>query len=183
MGPLEQLDEVGALLGQVVGNITPEQLDNPTPCAKFAVRDVLQHMISGATAFAAAYRNTDAPEPPQGDELGNFGPVLGDLVSAMNADGALQRTVQAPFGEVDGETFARFVAFDGLVHGWDMATATGQPYAPSATLVDEVASFAAAALEPLRDGETFAEATSAPADATPIERLAALSGRSVPAKA
>ena len=38
---------------------------------------------------------------------------------------------QRPFGEVPGAVFARFVVFDGLVHGWDLATATGQTYAPA----------------------------------------------------
>ncbi len=179
MKPQEQLDEIGALLGKVVGNLSPNQLDNPTPCTNFAVRGVLDHMIGGATSFAAAFRGQDAPAPPEGDVLANFGPALGNLVAAINEDGALERTVQAPFGAVPGDTFARFVALDGLVHGWDMAVATGQSYEPSDSLVDEVAAFAVGALEPLRDGETFANATDAPANASPIERLAALTGRRV----
>ncbi len=183
MGPLEQLDEIGALLGAVVGNITPDQLDNATPCEKYAVRDVLGHMIGGATAFAAAFRGQDAAAPPEGDELANFGPVLGELMTAINEKGALERTVEAPFGAVPGDTFARFVALDGLVHGWDMATATGQSYAPSDALVAEVTAFAAGALDPLRDGDTFAVATDVATDATPIEQLAALTGRRVSTEA
>lgn len=180
MGPLEQLDEVGALLGKVVGNIAPAQLDNATPCEKYAVRDVLDHMIGGATVFAAAFRQEEPGTPPAGDQLANFGPALGNLVGAVSAPGALDQTVQAPFGEVPGEVFARFIALDGLVHGWDMATATGQPYEPSDNLVAEVTAFASGALDPLRDGDTFASATTAPAGASPMEQLAALTGRRVP---
>ena len=67
--------------------------------------------------------------------------------------------MQAPFGEVPGETFARFVVLDGLVHGWDMATATGQPYDPPDELVEAADAFAHQALDPLRDGgQTFADA-------------------------
>lgn len=183
MGPLEQLDEVGALLGNVVGNITPDQLDNATPCDKFAVRDVLDHMIGGATMFAAAFNGTPAGEPPQGDQLANFGPTLGKLVGAVTAPGALDKTVEAPFGPTPGDVFARFIVLDGLIHGWDMAVATGQSYTPSATLVAEVAAFAAGALDPLRDGDTFADATEAPAGASPIEQLAALTGRRIPTEA
>jgi uncharacterized protein (TIGR03086 family) len=75
--------------------------------------------------------------------------------------------------------FARLVVFDGLVHGWDLATATGQKYAPSDQLVAAVTQFASGVLDPLRDGDTFAAAVPPPADATPIERLAALTGRHV----
>ena len=183
MGPLEQLDEVGTLLGKVVSAIAPDQLDNATPCAQYAVRDVLDHMIGGATMFAAAFTGDPPAAIPSGDQLANFGPTLGALVAAVNGDGALDRTVEAPFGPVPGDVFARFIALDGLVHGWDMATATGQPYAPSDELVADVTAFASGALDPLRDGDTFADATEAPADASPIERLAALTGRRVPARA
>ncbi len=178
MEPLEQLDELGPLLAQVVGNITPDQLDNATPCANFALRDVLAHMVGGATAFAAAFRGEAPPDTQPGDDvLTAFGPALTNLAAAIQSPGALDRTVAAPFGETPGETFARFVVLDGLVHGWDMATATGQPYAPSDALVAEVTAFAKGALDPLRDGDTFAAANEAPASATPIERLVALTGR------
>ena len=78
--------------------------------------------------------------------------MLGDLVAAITAPGALDQTVAAPFGDVSGETFARFVVLDGLVHGWDLATATGQPYEPPDELVAAVDVFAHQALDPLRDG-------------------------------
>ncbi len=178
MKPLEQLDELIPLLTKVVGNITPGQLDNPTPCAKFAVRDILSHMVNGGNAFAAAFRGQDAPAPDTGDDLlGAFGPAMRDLQAAMHEPGALDRTVAAPFGEVPGETFARFVVLDGVVHGWDLSTATGQSYAPPDHLVTEATTFAKGALDPLRDGDTFASASEAPPSATPIERLVAYTGR------
>ena len=177
MDPLTQLEQLGPHLGGVVAGITPDQLDRPTPCAEFTVRGVLEHMIGGATAFAAAYRGQPPAEPDVSDPLAGFGPALGDLVAAITAPGALDRTVAAPFGEVPGETFARFVVLDGLVHGWDMATATGQAYDPPAELVAAADAFARDTLDPLRDGQTFAAATEPASDATRIERLAAYTGR------
>jgi uncharacterized protein (TIGR03086 family) len=177
MDVLSQLDELGPHLAGVVGGISPDQLDNQTPCANFTVRGVLEHMIGGATVFAAAFRGDEPATPDTTDVLAGFGPALQDLVQAIHAPGALERAVQAPFGEVPGETFARFVVLDGIVHGWDLATATGQSYDPPEPLVAEVESFAKDALTPLRDGDTFAEAVEPAASATPIERLAALTGR------
>jgi uncharacterized protein (TIGR03086 family) len=177
MEPLTQLELLGPHLGGVVAGITPADLDNPTPCDDFTVRGVLEHMIGGATAFAAAYRGEPPQEADVSDPLGGFAPVLGDLVAAMTAPGALDRTVAAPFGEVPGETFARFVVLDGLVHGWDMATATGQAYEPPDELVAAADVFARQALDPLRDGQTFAGATEPSPDASPMERLAAYTGR------
>ena len=115
MEPLAQLSQLGPLLGDVVAHVTDDQLDRPTPCVEYSVRGVLEHMIGGATAFAAAYRGETAHEPDLDDVLAGFGPALEDLGAAMSAPGALDRTVAAPFGELPGDVFARFVMLDGLV--------------------------------------------------------------------
>jgi uncharacterized protein (TIGR03086 family) len=172
-----QLDELGPLLAGVVGGITPDQLDNRTPCTGFDVRGVLEHMIGGAAAFAAGFRGEESATPDLADPLAAFGPALTELAGSITGPGALERTIHAPFGEVPGETFARFVVLDGLVHGWDLATATGQAYEPTDALVADVEAFARDALAPLRDGDTFADAVEPADSATPIERLAAFTGR------
>lgn len=180
MDPIKQLEQLGPHLGGVVAGISAEQLDLPTPCAKFDVRGVLEHMIGGAIVFAAGLRGEDAPAPEVSDPLGSFGPALGDLVSAITLPGVLQRTVAAPFGEVSGDKFCRFVVLDGLVHGWDLAVATGQPYEPSDELVAAASDFAHETLDPLRDGDTFAQSVEPAAGASPIERLANYTGRRRP---
>ena len=177
LDPITQLEQLGPHLGAVVAGITPDQLDNPTPCAEFAVRGVLEHMIAGATAFAAVYRGEEPVGADLHDPLGSFGPVLGDLVAAITPLGALDRIVHAPFGDVPGDTFARFVVLDGLVHGWDLATATGQAYEPPDELVAEAHAFARQTIDPLRDGDTFADAVEPEPGASPIERLANYTGR------
>lgn len=177
MDALTQFGLVGPLLADVVGNLGPDDLDRPTPCDEFTVRGVLEHMIGGATVFAAAYHGEPPTTADTTNVLGGFGPAMETLVAAIAAPGALERTVAAPFGEVDGHTFARFVALDGLVHGWDLATATGQPYDPPAELVAAVDAFARQALDPLRDGQTFKPAVDTAPDAPPIVKLAAYTGR------
>lgn len=183
MDPIAQLDTIVPLLNDLVASLDGDRLDAPTPCADFDVRQVLEHMVGGATAFAAAFRGEASSSPPAdatGDVLGGFGPAMANLQDAMRSPGALDRTIAAPFGEVPGETFARFVALDGLVHGWDIATATGQSYDPPADVVAEVDAFARIAIgEEMRDGDTFAAPAEAPAGASPIVRLVAFTGRRV----
>jgi len=177
MDALTQLGQVGPLLGGVVANLTADDLDRPTPCREFTVRGVLEHMIGGATLFAAAYRGETPSEPDVSDVLAGFGPALENLFGALTAPGALDQKIAAPFGEADGEDFARYIALDGIIHGWDLATATGQPYNPPDDLVAEIETYARRAVDPLRDGDAFAAAVDAAPDATPIERLAAFTGR------
>lgn len=181
MDPLTQLEQLGPVLGGVIAGVRPDQLDEPTPCAEFTVRGVLEHIIGGATMFAAAYRGEDPPEPDFADPIAGAQAALSDLTASMDAPGALARTIPAPFGDTDGESFARFVALDGLVHGWDLATATDQTYDAPTELVIAATAFARQALDPLRDGETFRPAVEPPSDATPIERLVAYTGRTLPA--
>jgi uncharacterized protein (TIGR03086 family) len=181
MDGARQLDDIIPLIEVIVDKIGPEQLDAPTPCSDFTVRGVLEHMIGGVTVFAPAFRGQPAPLPEgdvDPDLPARWRRSMADLLDAVHTAGAAERTIAAPIGEVPGSVFARFVAFDGLVHGWDLAIATGQPYAPADDLVLEVDTFARQALSPdLRDGDTFAAETEAPAEAGPLERLVAFSGR------
>ncbi len=102
-----------------------------------------------------------------------------DLLDAVHSDGALERTISSPVGEMPGDTFARLVAFDGLVHGSGIARATGSP-GSCPTRWWQSASFARAApSNDLRNGDTFKDATTPPANATPIEQVAAFNGRMV----
>jgi uncharacterized protein (TIGR03086 family) len=183
MHPLDQLDQLGPALGGVVSQIRSDQLDQPTPCADFTVRGVLGHMVAGATSFAAGFRGEPAPSADNNassDPITEFGQALTGLAEAMHSQGALDRTITAPFGEVPGEAFARFVILDGLVHGWDLATAIGQSYEPPDALVAAVDAFAREAIVPaMREAGMFAAPKEPPADATPIERIAAFTGRSV----
>ena len=180
MDPLAQFDQLGPVLGGVIGGIRPDQLDLPTPCDEFTVRGVLEHMIGGATMFAAAYRGEVPTEPSTGDPIPAIQAALGDLATAISAPGALDRTIEAPFGSIDGENFARFIVLDGLVHGWDMATATAQAYDPPDELVAAADGFAHEVVDGLRGSPAFGPAVAAPSGCTPIEALAAYTGRQVP---
>lgn len=116
--------------------------------------------------------------------LAIFAGTMAELLDAARTSGAMDQTISAPCGEVTGEVFARFVAFDGLVHGWDIAIATGLTYAPPDGLVEEVERFARRALSAeMRDGDTFARAQEAGPEADPLTRVVAFSGRPVPAGA
>jgi uncharacterized protein (TIGR03086 family) len=178
--PLVQLDAILPMLSGLVANLDFADLDRPTPCANFTVRGVLEHMIAGATMFAGAFRGRAPADVTISDPLSGFGIAMADLQSAVHSVGAMDRTIAAPFGDVPGDVFARFVAMDGLVHGWDITTAIGVPYEPADALVAAVDAFAREAIaDGMRDGDTFAATVEPPAGAPPIVKLAAFTGRQV----
>ena len=185
MHPTEQLDYILPTLSATVDRIQTMQMNDPTPCSKFTVHDVLNHMIVLGGSFSHWFRGEDAPEATAPGVYGwvpaaEFREVMVELLDAVKSEGAMSRTLSTPMGEMPGETFARLVAFDGLMHGWDLASSTGQTFDVPPPVVASIDAFARGALTPeMRDGDTFKEATVAPDDATQLERLVAFSGRSL----
>lgn len=185
MEPTEQLSRIIPALNETVGRIRPDQLDNPTPCKAFDVHDVLDHMMVLGATFTYQYRGETPPEispPPVYGRVpvAEFREVMNDLLDAVTAPGALERTIRSPLGELPGDAFARFLALDGLVHGWDLAVSTGARIAVDDGVIDAVVEFARTELtDELRDGDTFA----APAEPLPLssklDDLAAFTGRTV----
>lgn len=183
MEPIEQLSIIVPAVCDMVDRIPYSKLTDPTPCDKFSVHDVIDHIIVGAGTFSHLFRGQEPPtiQPPTvygwvpASELRS---TLNDLLEAVRSPGALERVLPTPMGPMPGATFARFVAFDGLVHGWDLATATGLNLDVPDAVVDEVSAFANQALAPeMRDGDTFKDEVAVDDGAPALQRLAAFSGR------
>jgi uncharacterized protein (TIGR03086 family) len=183
MDPYDQLDAGLANLEVLVRGTRREQLTNATPCTEFAVRDLLAHLIGGMTVFGATFRGAPAPDLAGRDVVGDdhvesFVRARTAFDAGIRAQGALERTIDAPFGPTPAPVLLRFLAFDVLCHSWDLATATGQTFSPPAAVVEAAEEFARQAVSAeMRDGDTFADEVPAPPSATPIERLVAFAGR------
>lgn len=188
MHPIEQLEIILPRLGDLADGVRVDQLEAATPCDEFTVHDVLDHIVVLGGAFAYLFRGEQPPgitAPPAYGRVPapELRAMVDDLLAAVRSDGAMERIVESPVGPLDGATFARMVAFDGLVHGWDLAVATGRRMQVDPAVITAVARFAEQALtDEIRATGMFAPATRPPADATPIEELAALSGRAVEAR-
>ena len=63
MEPTEQLSYIIPTINSVVDRIQVMQMNDPTPCEKFTVHDVLDHMMTLGGTFAYWFRGEDAPEP------------------------------------------------------------------------------------------------------------------------
>lgn len=185
MHPTEQLAYILPTLSSVVERIQPLQLDDPTPCSEFTVHDILDHMMVLGGSFAYWFRGEEAPDLKPLPVYGwvpssEFRKVMEDLLDAVKSPGAMERTISAPVGELPGETFARLVAVDGLLHGWDLSRATGVHFEVPPAVLRAVDDFAREALtDDVRASGAFAAELIAPADASPIDALAAFSGRGV----
>jgi uncharacterized protein (TIGR03086 family) len=120
--------------GTLIAGVADDQWNLPTPCAEWSVRELVNHIVSGnlLAAELAAGRTIDEV----GDRLD--GDVLGDdpsaayrrsaelAAQAFEAPGALDAPAAVSYGPVPGSVYAGHRFIDVLIHGWDVATATGQ---------------------------------------------------------
>lgn len=171
-------------LATLVHATSASQLDNATPCQKWAVRDLLNHVVGGGYMFATCLSGgtVDLSTDP-GDLLGDdhaaaFDAAIAAFRAALAGTDDLSTMVTLPFGTMPADVALRIAAGDLLVHSWDLAQATGQSFDPPADFVASAEPFFHEFLQmEIRDGDTFADAATAPTGATPIERLVAFAGR------
>jgi uncharacterized protein (TIGR03086 family) len=187
-GP-EQLAVIIPMLKDVARRIDHDQFANSTPCTQFTVENVLEHMSDLASGFAPMFRGEvlgepeKASAPPDADVTTQFDRAMDELLDAVQSPGALDHTIQTPGGPMPGAVFARLVALDGLVHGWDLASSTEQSWEPPEAIVSEIDAFARQAITPeMRDGHAFAAEQTPPERASTMLRLAAFTGRAVPGR-
>ncbi|KAB8163712.1 TIGR03086 family protein [Streptomyces sp. 3MP-14] len=191
-GGLPDLGPVTERLAGLLDGVTEDHFDAPTPCPDMAVRDLLSHLLGLTLAFRDAARKELGPatdvspgDPnalmpaPVGDWRGQLRSQLAELVEAWRDPAAWRGETRAGGIDLPGQVAGAVALNEVLIHGWDLARATGQPYdvdPESAGVSIEL--LAADADDPKsRENGPFGPAQPVPAGATPLERAVALSGR------
>jgi len=130
--------------GERVARVRPQDLDAPTPCTRWDVRALLNHMI-GAVGFMAevAAGESSAPDAHSwartdligSDPAAAFTNAAERALAAWRAPGAMDRQCVLPFGTEPGWRVAQRGLTDAVVHGWDLSRAIGE----NADIPDELA--------------------------------------------
>lgn len=181
------LEESCASTATILKAVHAGDLDRPTPCALWSVKDVINHVIGGAAFFAELAETgevatgDDDPDWTAGNFNAAFDGASARLVAAFRAQGAMEKVLKMPIGDIPGSVCVWIAAGDIFTHGWDLAKALGQP----TDLEPKVAEQLLAQIEPmLGDDMRGAEGEAAfgprvqPAEsASAADRLAAFEGR------
>jgi uncharacterized protein (TIGR03086 family) len=184
------LEPAAERMAVLVSDVPDEMLDAPTPCPEYTVGDLLDHVGSLTLAFTAAATKSTAAvgsQPASGDasRLGEDWRTriprdLAALAQAWRDPAAWSGMTRAGPFDLPGEV-AGVVALDELViHGWDVARATGQAFDCDPRSLEAAHGFvvqmAGPGQEATREGR-FAPAIPVPDDAPLLDRVIALSGR------
>ena len=171
----------------VVAGVADDQLGDPTPCPDWVVADLLDHLGGLAVAFTMSARK----EPLEmsggpGVDGSRLEPGWRDrIVAALHelgeawatTPGAFEGRTQAGPIEMAADEAALVALDEVVVHGWDLARATGQAYDPDPVAAEFCVSFVEAFDAPADDGGLFGAPVDVASDAPALDRLVGATGR------
>jgi uncharacterized protein (TIGR03086 family) len=169
----------------IIAAIGANQWSNPTPCADWNVRDLVNHVVTGnlwAAELANGRNIADVGDRLDGDQLGDsalqaFDDSASAAIDAFATPGALEAACAVSYGPVPGATYAGHRFIDVLVHGHDLAVATGQKPALSMHLVEAAWEIIEPQLSGLQASGMFGSAPDHPPSSEPQRRLLEALGR------
>ena len=190
--PVDQLATAFDATGRILTAVRDEQWSAPTPCSQWTVRELVGHMVTsnhavvrilnGEPAQAAASTVPEAPGSSAADDglVEAYRDSAAALLGAFRQPGVLDRVHTVPIGTVPGIAALHLRITEALVHGWDLARATGQHAGFPEDLAEQELAFSRSKLGDLPPGRSpFAPPQPVPDDAPAIDRLVALLGRNV----
>ena len=152
-----------------------DRLDAPTPCDDWDVQTLLNHMVETQQYFVQSARGEKAsppsPEPPDGligdDAAKAYERGRDASIETFSEDGVIERT---------GPTLGIYFS-DTLLHGWDVAQATGQDTTMPAGLAQAAYDVVHGAFTDDQRTGVFKPEVDVGDDASPQDRLLAYTGR------
>jgi uncharacterized protein (TIGR03086 family) len=181
---LKQLECAFDTTGRIVAGVRPDQLSEPTPCKEWDVRTLLGHVTGVVTRFGSTARRESPPDQEPTDEIaddyaGAFRAAAESTLAAWASPGALDGTCRLPIGlELPATAAASINVVDTLVHGWDMASATGQSVTIDPALAAAALEFCQQAItDDIRNSGSFGPILPVADDAPPTDRLVGFLGR------
>ncbi len=159
--------------------VPADRWDNPSPCEGWTARDVLRHVVDNARSVPAyggveveLHRSVDD------DSVGAWIEARDALQDVLDEPARAQAEYDGFFGRTSVEkTVDAFGGFDLLVHGWDIARATGQDETLPPEEVKRVHAMAQGLGDSLRTEGVCGPAVPVGEDASEQDRLLALLGR------
>src|SRR5579859_4986890 len=169
----------------VAGAAKTASLDEPTPCPDWDLRTLLNHTIlwTSYSAERRAHGESVAEELMSKDFTAEPGYVqayqaqLGKAVQAWSSPDAWAGDRNVMGNATPAADIGAMLIMEMVLHGWDIAQATGQDYRCDDAVAANVLQTVEAQGEMFRQYEGFAAVVPVPGDATAFDRALALSGR------
>jgi uncharacterized protein (TIGR03086 family) len=131
---------------QKAHQVTDDQWNQPTPCTDWDVRGLVNHVVGEewwVRPLAEGMTIEQVGSSFDGDLLGDdpqaaVSAASAECADAMDAHVPQQVMVHLSFGDTPIDEYAMQMMADHLIHGWDLAAATGRDRTMDPELVDVV---------------------------------------------
>jgi uncharacterized protein (TIGR03086 family) len=131
---LAQLDDALTATGRIVAGVRSDQWELPSPCADWDVRQVANHLVGGLCIFTGQLTGDTVTSDHDGHDW--LGPSPSDAYDgaadldqkAWRREGADLRVFDLAFGQVPAPMALVVHLTEVVVHGLDLAVATGQEH-------------------------------------------------------
>jgi uncharacterized protein (TIGR03086 family) len=176
--PVELYAEAVKKTRSIIGGVKPEQLNSSTPCSEWNVKALIDHLVGGAGFFAASLEGTE-PQPPSfsAGAQAAYDEMTGKVLAAASKPGTLDKSYKTPFGEMPGSAFMFGAFMDTVIHGWDLAKATGQDTSMNEGHVAVISGAFAPQMDGMRQAGAFGPAVQVAANASAQDKLIGMMGR------
>jgi uncharacterized protein (TIGR03086 family) len=170
---------------RTAANVSSDQLGQPTPCPDWDVHALLNHLIlwtsysleARAKGGAVSEELTDRDFAAEPGFAAGYRAQLDRALAAWSDPAAWTRDLGVMGTPTPAADVAALNIAEMVLHGWDLAVATGQAYTvdPAAATAALRAVEANAGL--FRQYKGFADEVTVPGDASALDRALGLSGR------
>ena len=182
------LEAAAARTSELMANVTSDEYGLATPCQSWDVRALLNHVVAAANWVAHLVESGEAPEDDPYEHVdyvaagivGAHDAAVSAALDVLRRPGALERRVTTPYGEWTGSFLLELLIQDEVVHGWDLAKATGQALSETDEQLASELLAARHALDAFRgpDGKApYGAEVVVPESAPASDRLAGFFGR------
>ena len=176
-----------AEVARLTDGVRDEQLTGPTPCDGTLVAGLLDHLVGLTLAFRMAAEKTPLPGGPSADAdhlpadwRERLSAQLPALAAAWRDPAAWEGETEVGGVRLPASSIGTIAVDELVLHGWDLAVATGQDYRPDPHALQACLEYVSAMAEPgneaMRSGQ-FGPVVPVPADAAPLDRALGLAGR------
>lgn len=128
--PLSLFSQAVDAVEPIIASLHEADRGDATPCPELDLKDLVAHLIGGFTGMAAVAAGEplelgDDPDLTTQEAAVAFRRGADLLRARFGEPGATERTFPMPWGPTTGAQLLGFELIEVLVHGWDIARATG----------------------------------------------------------
>lgn len=179
--PADRYRRLAATLTERVESVPQDRWDDASPCDGWSARDVLRHIIDSQSEFVTKV-DLEIPSGPSVDDdpSAAWTHTRDAMQEILDDPERANRSYESSFGKSTlASTVDSFFCFDLVVHGWDIAHATGIDESIAEDDLAFLKSFAEGMGDMMRTSGAFGPAIAAPTDADEQTKVLAYLGRSL----